>query len=57
MSATYNAGVFVAESAQEACDMARDSYARSPLGRQLRDVGAFHFFTVDRFPHEVPDHA
>jgi hypothetical protein len=52
MSATYNAGRFVAESAEEACRMAREEYAKSPLGRQMKDAGAFRFYTVDKFPHE-----
>lgn len=52
MSATYNAGRFTADSAAEACRMAREDYAKSLLGRSLKDVGAFHFFTVDKFPHE-----
>lgn len=52
LTGTYNAGRFVAESAQEACEMARESYRRSALGQQLKDVGAFRFFTVDKFPYE-----
>lgn len=57
MSATYNAGRFIAESPAEACEMARASYANSSLGRTMRDVGAFRFFVVDRFPHEEGDDA
>jgi 1,2-phenylacetyl-CoA epoxidase PaaB subunit len=52
MTATYNAGRFVASSAAEACQMARDDYARSSLGRSMNDVRAFRFYTVDKFPHE-----
>ena len=52
MSATYNAGRFMAHSSKEACEMARNEYAESSLGRMCKDVGAFHFYTVDKFPHE-----
>lgn len=52
LRATYNAGRFVAENAMQACDMAKQDYARSALGRELKDVGAFRFYTVDKFPHE-----
>lgn len=44
LTATYNAGTFTANSPQEACRMARDEYRDSPLGRQMRDVGAFRFY-------------
>ena len=46
MTATYDAGRFVANSAREACEMAKRAYANSPLGRQLKDVGAFRFYTI-----------
>lgn len=52
MSATYSAGHFIADSAAEACDMAREAYRKSDLGRALKDAGAFRFYTVDKFPHE-----
>ena len=52
LNATYNAGRFVADSTQEACSKAAEAYASSTLGRQLNDVGAFRFYTVDKFPHE-----
>lgn len=52
LTATYNAGRFVADSPEQACEMARDDYAQSPLGRQMKDARAFKFFTVSKFPHE-----
>ena len=52
MTATYSAGRFVASSSQEACQMAREEYAKSDLGMALKDVGAFRFYTVDKFPYE-----
>jgi len=52
MSASYNAGRYTAESPAEACEMARQHYADSALGRALRDVGAFRFYTVDKFDFE-----
>lgn len=52
MTASYNAGRFIANSPGEACEMARAEYARSSLGRGLKDAGAFRFYTVDKFPHE-----
>lgn len=55
MRATYNAGRFKAESREEAIEMAREDYRRSPLGRDLKDVGAFRFYTVDKFPYEDED--
>jgi hypothetical protein len=48
MSATYNAGIFCTYSDAEAVEQARERYATSPLGRQLRDVGAFRFYVVGR---------
>lgn len=44
MHATYTAGRYVADSPADAKEMARDEYRKSPLGRQLRDVGAFTFW-------------
>jgi hypothetical protein len=55
MSATYSAGRFIASSAKEACQMAREKYASSSLGRALKDAGAFRFYTVSKFPHESTD--
>lgn len=52
LTATYNAGRFVAESPEQACRMAREEYGRSATGRMLKDAGAFRFYTVDRFTHE-----
>ena len=52
MSATYSAGSFIASSQEEACQMARDEYRNSSLGRSLNDVGAFRFYTVSQFPYE-----
>lgn len=49
---TYRAGKFIAESADDAIEQARQSYRRSPLGRTLNDAGAFRFYTVSEFPHE-----
>lgn len=47
MTATYTAGVFVADSAEDACEQARENYRRSDLGRTLRDVGAFRFYAQE----------
>ena len=52
MSATYSAGRYVANTAEEACQMAREEYQNSSLGKQLKDVGAFRFYTVSKFPYE-----
>lgn len=46
MSATYTAGAFYTETDAEAIAQAREQYAASPLGRQLRDVGAFRFYVA-----------
>lgn len=48
---TYTAGRFIAESSEQACDLARQEYHRK-LGRSLHDTGAFRFYTVSQFPHE-----
>ena len=42
--ATYTAGVFEADSPEEAIEMAKESYRNSPMGRDFKDVGAFRFF-------------
>lgn len=47
MVATYTAGTFVADSPAEACEMARDHYRDSDLGRTLKDVGAFRFYATE----------
>jgi hypothetical protein len=47
MSASYEAGRFVAESKEEAIEKARTRYATSSLGRQLNDAGAFRFYVTD----------
>ena len=52
MFATYSAGRFIASSAEEACQMARESYHNSSVGHTLKDVGAFRFYTVSQFPYE-----
>ena len=52
MIATYSAGRYIASSPEEACEMAREEYRNSSLGRQLKDVGAFRFYTVSKFPYE-----
>lgn len=52
MAATYAAGRFIADSATDACEQARISYRDSPLGRSLKDAGAFRFYTVSEFPYE-----
>ena len=57
MTATYSAGRFVASSANEACEMARDEYSNSSLGRTLKDAGAFRFYTVSQFPYERDEEA
>jgi hypothetical protein len=46
MSATYTAGVYLADTAAEACELARDNYRDSALGRTLKDTGAFRFWAV-----------
>lgn len=46
MTATYCAGTFTAKSAADAIEMARENYRNSSLGRQLKDVGSFRFYTV-----------
>ena len=51
--ATYTAGRHCAASAADACDMAREAYRNSMGGRELKDVAAFRFYVVDRFPHET----
>lgn len=51
-SASYNAGRFCAESPEEACERAKEDYRNSALGRHAKDVGAFRFYVVDKFPHE-----
>lgn len=43
-SATYTAGTYVAESAQDAMEMAREAYRVSPVGRRFQDTGAFRFW-------------
>ena len=55
MTATYSAGRFIAPTPEAACEMAREAYAKSVLGRSLRDVGAFRFYTVSQFPYERED--
>ena len=52
MTATYTAGRYIAATPQEACDMAQQSYANSPLGRAMHDVGAYRFYTVSTFSDE-----
>lgn len=47
MIATYSAGIFTAKSKADAIEMAREEYRTSALGRQLKDVGSFRFYTVD----------
>lgn len=54
-SATYSAGRYCAETPQQAIEQARQDYARSPLGRTMRDVNGFRFYVVDKFPHEDQD--
>lgn len=44
LTATYSAGRFEAESGHEARELARKDYARSNLGRTLKDAGAFRFW-------------
>lgn len=55
LSATHNAGKYFADSPQEACDMARRDYADSPAGRNMGDVGAYWFYTVEKFDIEQED--
>lgn len=47
MRATYNAGLFTGKSKADAIEMAKEKYRTSALGRQLKDVGSFRFYTVD----------
>ena len=46
MSGTYTAGTFVAESEDEAQEKAREAYRNSPLGRGLKNAGAFRFYVI-----------
>jgi len=48
LTATYNAGIHCTETDSEAIELAREQYRNSPLGRQLRDVGAFRFYVAAR---------
>ncbi len=48
----YNMGKWLAASAEEACDMAREYYRRSALGRELDDEDTFKFYVVDKFDYE-----
>jgi len=43
-SGVYTAGKYVANSPEEAKQKAAEDYRNSSLGRQLKDVNAFHFF-------------
>lgn len=43
---TYSAGRFVADSVEEAIEKAKEQYRNSPLGRSLKDVGAFRFYVT-----------
>lgn len=48
LSATYTAGIYYTASDEEAISQARDHYADSALGRQMKDVGAFRFYVAGR---------
>lgn len=48
LSATYTAGIFCTETDTEAIEQAKEEYATSSLGRQMRDVGAFRFYVAGR---------
>ena len=50
MTATYRAGRFVADSAAEAIEMARENYRNSQAGRTMNDIGAFRFYVVSEWP-------
>ncbi len=52
MSATYTSGKFVAETADEAIQLAKENYRNGSLGKSLKDVGAFRFYVVDSYPYE-----
>ncbi len=52
MTATYSAGRFVSNSPSEACNLAREEYKNSSLGRAMKDAGAFRFYIVEKFPTE-----
>jgi hypothetical protein len=55
MIATYNAGKWLAESEEEAIEMAQQDYRNSPLGQMLKDVNGFRFYIVDQFDYEEND--
>ena len=52
MTGTYTAGRHIADSPMGACEMARIAYRDSSLGQCLKDSGAYHFYVVQKFPHE-----
>ena len=41
MFATYSAGVYTADTREDAIEQARDHYRQSRAGRAMNDVGAF----------------
>ena len=43
---TYTAGRYLTATDDEAIEKARDDYARSATGRDLKDVGAFRFWVA-----------
>ena len=55
MSATYTAGVWCTESDAEAIEQAKEHYATSPLGRSMKDLGAFRFYVAGRGQDACPD--
>lgn len=52
MAATYRAGRHIADNKAEACKKARMEYAKSPVGRAIKDVGAFRFYVVAEWPDQ-----
>ena len=53
-TATYRAGTFEANSPEDACELARDRYARSGLGRAMGDADAFRYFVAGEGQHREP---
>lgn len=55
MVGTYNAGAFVTDTDAEACELARERYANSELGRAMKDAYAFTYYVTDRMPVDGGD--
>lgn len=48
LSPSAIAGIYCTDSDGEAIEQAREQYVTSPLGRQMRDAGAFRFYVAAR---------